>query len=65
MRELDVLLTRYLERDYPAASTAERDAFARILELQDPEIFGYLVGRATPDEASLRHVIDRIRASGA
>lgn len=65
MRELDVLLTRYLERDYPEASAQDRDAFARILELQDPEIFGYLVGRAVPDEASLRHVVDRIRSLDA
>ena len=65
MRELDVLLTRYLERDYLSASPCERDAFARILELQDPEIFGYLVGRETPPEASLRDVVARIRSHHA
>jgi antitoxin CptB len=65
MQELDLLLTRYLEREYPGASLAERDAFSRILELQDPEIFGYLVGRATPDEATLRNVIARIRSPDA
>jgi antitoxin CptB len=61
MRELDVLLRRYLDEDYPRASPPERDAFARILELQDPEIFGYLVGRESPPEASLRDVVARIR----
>jgi antitoxin CptB len=61
MRELDVLLLRYLEEEYGSASTSDRDAFARILELQDPEIFGYLVGRDSPPEAPLRHVVARIR----
>jgi len=61
MRELDELLTRYLERDYRQAAPCEREAFARILELQDPEIFGYLLGRTLPEDASLRHVITRIR----
>jgi antitoxin CptB len=61
MRELDELLTRYLEHDYGAASAAERDAFARLLDLQDPDILGYLVGRDTPPEESIRHVIARIR----
>ena len=61
MRELDVVLQRYLDQDYAHASHAERDAFARILELQDPEIFGYLVGRGPPPEASLRAVVARIR----
>jgi antitoxin CptB len=61
MRELDELLAHYLEHDYAAASAAERDAFARLLELQDPEIFGYLVGRMTPTEETLHHVVARIR----
>jgi antitoxin CptB len=61
MRELDVLLQRYLDEDYPRASPRERAAFARILELQDPEIFRYLVGRDSPQEASLRDVVARIR----
>jgi antitoxin CptB len=61
MKELDLVLLRYLEQDYPQASPADRDAFARILELQDPDLFGYLVGRDSPTEASLRHVVARIR----
>ena len=61
MRELDVLLERYLAEEYPRASSEDRDAFRRILDLQDPEIFGYLVGRGSPPEASLRHVVARIR----
>jgi antitoxin CptB len=61
MRELDVLLLRYLDEEYAQASAAERDAFARILDLQDPEVFGYLVGRTSPDEALLRDVVARIR----
>jgi succinate dehydrogenase flavin-adding protein (antitoxin of CptAB toxin-antitoxin module) len=60
MRELDVLLTRYLERDYTGASPEERDAFERFLDLQDPEIFGYLVGRVVPNEAPFRDVVARI-----
>jgi antitoxin CptB len=61
MKELDLVLLRYLEQDYPQASPADRDAFAQILELQDPDLFGYLVGRDIPVEASLRHVVARIR----
>jgi antitoxin CptB len=61
MKELDLVLVRYLEHEYPVASPADRAAFARILELQDPELFGYLVGRDTPPDAGLRHVLARIR----
>jgi antitoxin CptB len=65
MRELDQLFTRYLEGQYPTASAAERDAFARLLELPDPDLFGYLVGRASPAEEVERHVIARIRRDPA
>jgi antitoxin CptB len=61
MKELDLLLVRYLEQEYPEASRADREAFARILDLQDPELFGYLVGRDSPTDAGLRHVLARIR----
>ena len=56
-----MLLLRYLEHDYPSATAPERAAFVRILELQDPELFGYLVGRTTPEDGTVRHVIARIR----
>jgi antitoxin CptB len=61
MRELDELLVRYLEHDYGASSARERAAFDRLLDLQDPEIFGYLVGRQTPPEEDLQHVVARLR----
>jgi antitoxin CptB len=64
MRELDVMLTRYLDRVWATASSAERDAFVQLVELQDPELFGYLVGRTTPAEESQRAVIARIRSLG-
>ena len=48
MRELDELLLRYLERQLPHAADCERDAFAALLELPDPELFGYLAGRRPP-----------------
>jgi antitoxin CptB len=64
MRELDVMLTRYLDREWDAASPAERDAFVQLIELQDPELFGYLFGRTTPAEDMQRAVIASIRRLG-
>ena len=61
MRELDALLLQYLEAGYLSAGQAERAAFARLLELPDPDLFGYLVGRNNAPEESLRNVIARIR----
>jgi len=61
MRELDELLLAYLEQRFDGSTSVERDAFARLLDLQDPEIFGYLLGRDRPADAALSHVVARIR----
>jgi antitoxin CptB len=61
MRELDALLLLYLDSRYLTAAADERDAFVRLLELPDPDLFGYLVGRTDVPEESLRDVVMRIR----
>ena len=60
MRELDVLLLGYLELQFPSAASDERAAFRQLLELPDPDIFGYIVGRAVPPEPAMRNVIASI-----
>ena len=61
MKELDDLLAAYLERHYDNASNEERAAFAELLELQDPQLMGYMLGRETPADAAIAHVVDKIR----
>jgi len=62
MRELDMLLLRYLEREWPAASVAEQDAFEYLLSHQDPEILELLAGRMVADDPALQHVVQRLLA---
>jgi antitoxin CptB len=61
MRELDVVLTRYLERDWPAAGGAERAAFRALLEWQDPEVNALLLGRLEPEDEALARVLECLR----
>lgn len=61
MRELDVLLERYLEERYPSAPAAEQQAFAALLEAPDPQLFAYVVQREVPDDPEWAHVIARLR----
>jgi antitoxin CptB len=50
MKELDILLVRYVREHLPAASTDERAAFAEFLELPDPDIARYLLAGDVPDD---------------
>ena len=61
MRELDVVLVRYLERDWPTASVAERAAFGELLERQDPEINALVFGRLDPQDEALARVLECLR----
>lgn len=61
MKELDLKLVGYLERCYPGADGAEQAAFRRLLEVQDPELWGWLLGRARPQDPQLEGLIQRIR----
>ena len=63
MRELDVLLTRYLAERYASADPDEQAAFRALLERQDPEIYGLLLGRLVPQDADLARVLDSLRLS--
>jgi antitoxin CptB len=64
MKELDVLLTRYVDERFAPASAAEQQAFERLLEEPDPLIHAYFLGRL-PVPPDLQSLIERITADGA
>lgn len=62
MKELDLILERYLERGYPQADRVEQAAFARLLEASDPELVTWLVySRPCPDP-ELAAIVAAVRA---
>ena len=64
MKELDILLTRYLDQRYSVAPAEEQEAFLRLLETQDPVIFAYCLGQERPPE-HLAVLIERITAGSS
>ncbi|HPE60262.1 MAG TPA: succinate dehydrogenase assembly factor 2 [Thiolinea sp.] len=60
MKELDVVLVRYLEQHYPGADAAELAQFDELLAMQDPELFGVLF-ELLPEPEHLQTIIAKIR----
>jgi succinate dehydrogenase flavin-adding protein (antitoxin of CptAB toxin-antitoxin module) len=60
IRELDVLLMRYMDRDFDRVDAAEQAAFETLLTFQDPEILDLLTGRLTVQDARLQDVVERL-----
>ena len=50
MKELDILLLRFLRGNLAGAPSDERAAFAEFLELPDPDIARYLLAGDVPDD---------------
>ncbi len=60
MKELDALLTAYLDSHYQQADTAEKAAFKSLLELPDPVLVGYLLQGKRPESEPESRVVDLI-----
>ena len=60
MKELDVLLGRWLERDWPRADDVKRRSFEWLLEQADPDLADWLIGGARPANANHAALVDDI-----
>jgi len=60
-KELDLLLTHYLEKLYPHATTIEQRLFQKLLELTNEELSDYLLGKGSPIQLEMTPLIKKIR----
>jgi antitoxin CptB len=63
MRELDVLLTGWLDKEYSVVSNADKSAFQRLLALPDPELARYLLAGETSRDSDIARVVQSIRGN--
>lgn len=62
MKELDVLLERFLASAYDELTEPERQAFEALLMAEDPDLYGLLARQIEPADAVQARVIERIGA---
>ena len=65
MKELDLVLERWLAARYPGATAGERRAFRRLLDAQDPQLVAWLFGRERPADPAVAALVDEIAAGGS
>jgi antitoxin CptB len=61
MRELDLVLMRFLDLDYPTMDTDTQRAFDALLDTPDPELYAWLLQRTAPPTAELAGLIARLQ----
>ncbi|MFT6307718.1 MAG: antitoxin CptB, partial [Halioglobus sp.] len=60
-RELDRAMRAYLDNHYESAPIQERENFVTLLDLQDPELYQLVTGKAK--EARYQNIIDKMSAT--
>lgn len=61
MKELDILMETYLSQEYPHDTPERQQAFASLLEYQDPLILDLLFNRVDDDDPEIQALITILR----
>ncbi|KEZ77715.1 hypothetical protein C41B8_09020 [Salinisphaera hydrothermalis C41B8] len=61
MKELDVLLERFVRSDYDALTESQHAEFVNLLNHEDPDLWVLMMGRAEPDNPVQAELLARIR----
>ena len=65
MRELDVLLGRFLDQRYSSLNDNEHKTFERLLAYPDAVLLELLMGRMTPADPDVAEIVTQIRNTAA
>jgi antitoxin CptB len=63
MKELDLLLQRWLWTRYQTATAAQRAGFEALLELPDPQLLQFLLGGEVPLDPAIAAAVNGVLAS--
>jgi antitoxin CptB len=61
IKELDLLLQRYMETGYLTADDEETALFIKLLELEDDELLAVLMGELEVEAGELKFLVEKIR----
>ena len=61
IKELDLLLTYYLENYYSQASCDEQARFSDLLTLTDSTLYAYFISQQTPENPEIQQLVEKIK----
>ena len=62
MRELDTLLTGWVEQHWDRADETTQRTFVQLLDAEDDALWDWVTGRASPEHPALADLVERIVA---
>lgn len=61
MKELDVLLERFLVDTYDNLDDAQKDAFQRLMAMEDPDLMAVLLGKQEAPDDGCAAIVEMLR----
>lgn len=61
MRELDIAIMPFFEHEYDTLSNDDKQAFVRLLQCDDPDLFNWLMNHGEPADRELKHMVTLIQ----
>ncbi len=61
MKELDLVITRFFENDYDSLTEQDQMAFHEFLNLEDPVIYSWILGRSRPENENYDSIIKKLQ----
>jgi succinate dehydrogenase flavin-adding protein (antitoxin of CptAB toxin-antitoxin module) len=61
MKELDVVMSAYLDHHYASATPEQQSLFRDLLQMPDPDLYNLLLGRTEAEDPELAYLVERLR----
>ena len=63
MREMDMLLERWLDRYFPSANSEQRRQFTQLLLTEDDLLWDWIMEKNLPDDPALLELLHQVRTA--
>lgn len=63
IREMDIVLTEFLEQSYDTLPDDGKKAFIQLLDEPDLDILNWIMGKGEPENTALKNIITLIKQS--
>jgi antitoxin CptB len=61
VKELDVVFTKFVDSSYDGLNTQQKQAFTKLLDIEDPEILSYMLRQTEPNDAEIAGIVEMVR----
>ncbi len=61
LKEIDMFFDPYVRRHYLQADAAEKAAFSRLIEAEDPDLLDWFMNVSVPEDAEFVALIQRLK----